>query len=365
MHALFAPGCLLGLQVQPKPMVIASMEPYMQAAKVCSTVLARPGSSESWSDLGSLLHQRGRIGAARLALARAAELAPEDAELALRLALVLRESGRHAEARALLLEAESLPTWRGVGREHVMPTGRHQSLLYARAEGRQPPALPAASRIIASVPATADPPPPSGGKQIWSTPVASRDECRWIIATAEAEAESRGGWERRPPRYVPGAIRAGAAQLADERAGGAQAYDLRLPPLDMVVGSCPPLLRWLDSRLEQAILPALAAQFGVAPVRLWLYDAFILKYEEAQGGGQPGLGLHIDDSDLSFNILLSSPDAFSGGGTWFQTLGRGVFPAKGEMLSHHGKLPHAGSPVTAGTRYVMVGFVSIDQDQME
>lgn len=365
---MFAHACLLGLTpVQPKPMqtMIASMEPYMQAAKVCSNVLACPGSSDSWSDLGSLLHQRGRIGPARLALARAAELAPEDAELALRLATVLRETGRHAEARALLLEAELLPTWRGLGREHVMPSGRHQSLLYTRAEKHQPAALPAGSRMIASVPATAKPPPPAGGEQIWSLPVATPDNCRWIIATAEAEAASRGGWERRPPRYVPGAIRAGAAQLVGERPGGAQPYDLRLPPLDMVVGSCPPLLRWLDARLEQAILPALAAQFGVAPSRLWLYDAFLLKYEPAHGGGQPGLGLHVDDSDLSFNILLSSPDAFDGGGTWFETVGRALFPAQGEMLSHHGKLPHAGSPVTAGTRYVLVGFVSIDRDDMK
>jgi hypothetical protein len=360
-------GCLLGLTVQPQPLqtVIASMQPYVQAAKVCSNVLACPGSSDSWSELGTLLHQRGRIGAARLALARAAELAPEDAELALRLATVLRESGRHAEARALLLEAEALPTWRDLGREHVVPTGRHQSLLYARAEGRQPPALPSGSRIIALVPATADPPPPAGGEQIWSTPVATADDCRWIISTAEAEAASRGGWERRPPRYVPGAIRAGAAQLADERVGGAQPYDLRLPPFDMVVGSCPPLLRWLDAQLEQVILPALAAQFELSLSRLWLYDAFLLKYEPAHGGGQPGLGLHVDDSDLSFNILLSPPDAFQGGGTWFETIGRGVFPAEGEMLSHHGKLPHAGSPVTAGTRYVMVRFISIDRDEME
>ena len=60
----------------------------------------------------------------------------------------------------------------------------------------------------------------------------------------------------------------------------------------------------------------------------------------------------------------SPPDqsAFEGGGTWFQQLECCLKPAVGEMLSHHGKLPHAGSPITAGTRYVLVGFFSIETE---
>lgn len=127
-----------------------------------------------------------------------------------------------------------------------------------------------------------------------------------------------------------------------------------------------------------------------------------------------GLGLHVDDADLSFNLLLTDETAFEGGGTWcepeprldtpstsarlmldptshlsahlpihlfshlsshlpsrlsphlpsrlrFEQLGLSVKPRAGEMLSHHGKLPHAGYPITAGGRYVLVGFVSIEQ----
>jgi len=48
------------------------------------------------------------------------------------------------------LAAESLPGWRGVGREHVVESGRHQSLLYARKSVES--ALADGSRVLASVP---------------------------------------------------------------------------------------------------------------------------------------------------------------------------------------------------------------------
>lgn len=104
----------------------STLEPYLQAARVCGAVVSAPDSAASWSALGEILHQRGRLDPARLALARATEIAPDDAPLALRLATVLRESGRHTEARRLLRDSETLPGWRRVGREHVMPSGRHQ-----------------------------------------------------------------------------------------------------------------------------------------------------------------------------------------------------------------------------------------------
>jgi len=92
--AFVALASLMPLGVaQPMPLQAfrASLAPYVQAARACSSVFAAPSDSGSWSDLGAILHQRGRLGAAQVALARAAELAPADAALALRLATVLRE----------------------------------------------------------------------------------------------------------------------------------------------------------------------------------------------------------------------------------------------------------------------------------
>lgn len=66
---------------------------------------------------------------------------------------------------------------------------------------------------------------------------------------------------------------------------------------------------------------------------------------------------HTDDSELSFNLLLSHPRDFGGGGTSFEAAGETVRPQQGEMLSHFGRVRHAGEPTTEGTRYVLVGFV--------
>ena len=49
---------------------------------------------------------------------------------------------------------------------------------------------------------------------------------------------------------------------------------------------------------------------------LWLEDCFVVKYEH---DGQPGLGSHADDSELSFNLLLSEPGVdFEGGQLYVQ-----------------------------------------------
>ena len=94
--------------------------------------------------------------------------------------------------------------------------------------------------------------------------------------------------------------------------------------------------------------------------------------EAASAGGQPGLGYHRDDSELSFTILLSCPADFEGGGTAFEldqpAAASGehgddaartslVEPLRGEMVSHFGRLRHAGNPVDSGTRMVLAGFV--------
>ena len=92
----------------------------------------------------------------------------------------------------------------------------------------------------------------------------------------------------------------------------------------------------------------------MTPGDFWLQDAFILKFE---AGGHDRLVTHTDDSELSFNLLLSHPRDFDGGGTSFEAAAETVRPQQGEMLSHFGRVRHAGEPTTEGTRYVLVGFV--------
>ena len=107
---------------------------------------------------------------------------------------------------------------------------------------------------------------------------------------------------------------------------------------------------------------------------MWLYDAFVLRFDNQPN--QQGLGVHVDDDGLglSINALLSSPDDFDGGGTFFEdenlgeqvdadgneadvTVGFTVTPEQGELVSHHGGLRHSSVPTTGGMRYILVAFL--------
>ena len=216
MVAIF-PAIALGLQLPSPPLPSAaftsSMAAYRDAASACAAVAREPASGEAWRCLGRLLHGKGRLEAARTALTRATELAPTDAASQIALANVLRSIGRFDEAVTALAAAESL-------------TGkRDQSLCYFRTPGTAAAATPApeaavlrggASRqvrallwagvrvrvrvrdrvrlerrlalrlsrkALARIFARTPRPHP---KQVRVSPIASREECEWVIATAEA-----------------------------------------------------------------------------------------------------------------------------------------------------------------------------------
>lgn len=69
-----------------------------------------------------------------------------------------------------------------------------------------------------------------------------------------------------------------------------------------------------------------------------------------------------DGFGLSFNVLLSDPADFEGGGTSFPS---NAFSSEEavytQMLSHYGGLRHASVPCTGGLRYIMVGFVRAER----
>jgi len=181
---------------------------------------------------------------------------------------------------------------------------------------------------------------PTATPEVWRGPlrsvhvtrVADESQCDWVVRAAEAHAASLGGWD------------------------GTGHHDYH-PTNDVVVADSKPLREWLQAKLDDVIWPALGAQFGVAPEELWLEDAFIIRYESAESG-QSGLGMHTDDSELSFTILLSDPNTFEGGGTTFEAASNLIVtPAQGQMVSHFGRLRHAGNPVSEGVRYILAGFV--------
>jgi len=302
------------------------VEVYRTAAAAILGVLRDSRNSSRWRSLGMLLYGKGRLEAARACLARAAELDPADAPVRVDLGNVLRSMGRFEQSCRALLEAEAIS-----GK-------RDQSLLYFGS-----PLAPGGGE---DTQAAAVGRPSTPGSAVWVTTIASDDECAWVIEEAEAFNEARGGWGNPPPRYAP------VGTVADE---------VRAP--HMLAADCPAILDWVNRKLESAVLPVLRQQFG--EVDLWLYDCFLLKFDGQPG--REGLSVHVDDDGLgvSFNLLLSSPSDFLGGGTFFEENGNGsqetVFAAQGEMVSHHGGLQHASVPTRGGRRYILVGFLRSTQ----
>ena len=88
------------------------------------------------------------------------------------------------------------------------------------------------------------------------------------------------------------------------------------------------------------------------------FDLFVVKYET---NGQSSLDIHRDASEFSFILLLSDPQDFTGGGTYYQEKDILIQPKnKGAMTVHFGKVKHGGNKITEGVRYIMIGFLHVE-----
>eukprot|EP00327_Prymnesium_parvum_P030950 CAMPEP_0195604206 /NCGR_PEP_ID=MMETSP0815-20121206/6524_1 /TAXON_ID=97485 /ORGANISM="Prymnesium parvum, Strain Texoma1" /LENGTH=474 /DNA_ID=CAMNT_0040743857 /DNA_START=11 /DNA_END=1438 /DNA_ORIENTATION=+ len=310
-----------------------------------TSIRLEPTRADGWKGLGKLLHSAGSLDRAGDALKMALALAPSEHSIQHNLATVLRAQGRFDESFELLCDLEAryffledddcsvdaevslalaFSPWRmqpdntsmhsheNLGEIHELPQGQ---LLFLVDDSALPAQTPTSWRKTLA--------------QVFVTHIASSAECEWVINMSEAHARARGGWDDR---------------------GHHEAH----PTVDIVVAESPQLKAWLLDKLKHAIWPAIAGQFCLTPDDLWLEDAFIVKYEET---GQPGLAMHVDDSEISFNLLLANPRDFAGGGTFFEAAHSTVRPKQGGMLTHFGLLRHAGTPVSQGTRYILAGFV--------
>jgi len=117
---------------------------------------------------------------------------------------------------------------------------------------------------------------------------------------------------------------------------------------------------YLKGLLDARLSPLLERVFGVSRDSIRAYDMFIVRYD---GEGQQSLRKHTDSSHISFNILLN--DDFIGGGTRYHNraddTSTDVTPNAGQILLHSARIHHEGLPTISGTRYIFVGFMSIDR----
>ena len=100
---------------------------------------------------------------------------------------------------------------------------------------------------------------------------------------------------------------------------------------------------------------------GVVCKETFSDHSFIAKYTpETQGH----LKLHTDGDHVMYTINILLSDNFEGGGTFFvgdqKFHGKLIQPNKGDLLMHPGnrKYQHGSRPVTSGTRYILVSFIT-------
>ena len=74
--------------------------------------------------------------------------------------------------------------------------------------------------------------------------------------------------------------------------------------------------------------------------------------------------MHRDNGLLTFSMLLNEPNKFTGGGTYFEDAGRVYRPSRGVGVLHSALVRHAGYPIEAGTRYVLVGFCGLTSSNL-
>jgi hypothetical protein len=158
----------------------------------------------------------------------------------------------------------------------------------------------------------------------------SKNVCEWLIFESEQYAKNNGGWTTRRHESYP-------------------TTDIPLEKIKSIFNFVLFSFSDIFNKIKKSYCFTEEVSFNIK-------DLFIVKYDEQM---QNKLDLHHDGSFLSINILLSDTKDFEGGGTYFND-GLTVFLEQGDVLVHSGKVKHSGLPVTKGTRYIMVAFVTIE-----
>eukprot|EP00947_MAST-08B_sp_MAST-8B-sp1_P002467 g2467.t1 len=124
-----------------------------------------------------------------------------------------------------------------------------------------------------------------------------------------------------------------------------------------------PMQRLILDLLGRHITPLVETLYGIPVANQYPADVYLVKYTAADGLNH--MHMHKDLSIFTFIVLLSEPDDFDHGGTYFSQGNSAVVLTKqGDAVLHRGALLHGAVPVTRGERIVLVGFLNIvDHDR--
>ncbi|KAI8098385.1 uncharacterized protein B0P05DRAFT_9468 [Gilbertella persicaria] len=115
-----------------------------------------------------------------------------------------------------------------------------------------------------------------------------------------------------------------------------------------------PQLEYLEPLIKRRLFPVLSKHYGFKPNDLGFRDVFLVKYDAQK---QKGLRLHTDGCLFSLTLLISHPNDFEGGGTYYQSIDRILYLEQGDCAYHDAHVMHSGVDITKGTRYILVGFI--------
>ena len=175
--------------------------------------------------------------------------------------------------------------------------------------------------------------------------VFSSVECEHIVGAA---TESRADWSRKRHGYYMHMHM--------------HMYMCMYPPEDIAVSDVPALAN-VTHAVSSRVLPLLRRAFGVPPeLAMLVDDLFVVRYRAT--GGQSGLRVRIDDSTLSFSVALSPPTEYDGGGLSFQLSPAPVRVDQDTAILQPSRLYHRGTAVVRSTLYVLVGFVSVGNNEV-
>jgi hypothetical protein len=158
----------------------------------------------------------------------------------------------------------------------------------------------------------------------------SQDTCEWLINESELYAKENGGWTtNRHNNY---------------------------PTTDIPVENIKPIFTYVLRTIRNIMSKIYKSYCIPENITINVVDLFIVKYEK---DSQNKLETHTDGSFITFSIMLSSSKDYEGGGTEFND-GIQMFLEQGDILVHSGYVKHSGLEITKGSRYILVGFTSIN-----
>jgi hypothetical protein len=162
--------------------------------------------------------------------------------------------------------------------------------------------------------------------------ILSRQECEKIIDEGERVAQKIGGW-------------------MNKRHKGAPTTDL---PFHFLGGPKRKIFGKWQRHFEKKILGPILKNDYYAQFSSF-NDLFLVKYTAQE---QSDLILHRDGTVISFVLQLN--EEYEEGGTYIHSLGASLNHKAGDLCVHSGWMLHGARAITAGVRYVLIGFCNID-----